>query len=287
MQTDTLSGPAEISYSHYAATAMARRFIRMIENATGRPRLLRMASGYADDVESGQDFWAVMQHRYRLEFSLSDQTLANIPADGPLICIANHPYGILDGLAMGRLMSMRRPDFKIVAHTVFRRAHDLTDHILPISFDGTAEAQRQNLRTRNEAVAYLKDGGAVAIFPGGTVSTPRRPFGPPIDPQWKTFTARMVSRSEASVVPVFFEGANSRLFQVASHVSQTIRVALLIREFGRRVGTPLGIHIGTPLERGPLDALAPNPAALMDHLRAAVYGLSPEPLDDLGYGWAG
>lgn len=287
MPRDAISSPSEISYANTAPTALTRRIIRSLENATGRPKLLRMASGYAEDVGDGRDFWAVMQERYGLTFDLDETDLDRIPQTGPVVCIANHPYGILDGLAMGRLMSMRRPDFKIVAHTVFSRAQDVSDHILPISFDGTLEAQRANLETRRKAVEYLKAGGAVAIFPGGTVSTASKPFGKAIDPEWKTFTARLIARSNAAVVPIFFEGSNSRLFQIFSHVSQTLRTGLFIREFGRRVGTPVDVRVGHPVDPDQIDLLKADPAGMMNFLRAVVYALSPVPYDDLDYGWTG
>ncbi len=282
-----ISTPAEISYAHSATNAVSRGLIRSIENVTGRPRLIRMALNYERDVKGGRDFWEVMQERYSISFAMPDNALENLPASGPAVCIANHPFGILDGLAMGRLISMRRKDFKIIANSVFQKAEELNEHILPISFDNTREARALNIETRREALRFLAEGGAIAIFPGGCVSTAAKPFGAPIDPKWKTFTAKMISKSDAAVVPMFFEGTNSRFFQVISHISQTLRLAFLIKEFGNRVGKPLGIHIGAPIDRTEISALQRDPIALMDYLRASVYALSPQPFSDLGYGWNG
>jgi putative hemolysin len=134
-------------------------------------------------------------------------------------------------------------------------------------------------------LAYLGAGGAIGIFPGGTVSTAPRPFGPPIDPQWRAFTARMVARSGAVVVPVFFDGRNSRLFQLASHFHATLRVALLIKEFRARVGTSVRIAVGEPIGRADLAAFASDPKRMMDFLRERTYALSPKPLKSLGYGF--
>ncbi|MEM8624940.1 MAG: 1-acyl-sn-glycerol-3-phosphate acyltransferase, partial [Pseudomonadota bacterium] len=193
--------PRDISYSFSARSRAAKAVIRSIENLTGRPRLLRMADGYEREVEAGRDFWEVMRERYRITMDLRGRGLAGIPTEGPLILVANHPYGILDGLALGRILSEVRGDFKIVAHVVFRRAKDLEKVILPIDFGETKEAQRVNIETRRASLDYLADGGAIGIFPGGTVSTASKPFGRPADPVWKTFTARMIVKSEATVVP--------------------------------------------------------------------------------------
>jgi hypothetical protein len=195
------------------------------------------------------------------------------------VVVANHPYGILDGLMMGRILSERRGgDFRVMAHRVFCRSADLERVILPINFDETKEAARQNIETRAEALRYLGGGGAIGIFPGGTVSTAARPFDRPMDPGWRTFTAKMIARTEATVVPVFFDGHNSRLFQLASHVHYTLRLGMLIREFRTRVGTPVRVVVGAPVPRAELDARRGDPKALMDFLRRSTYDLSPKPL---------
>ncbi|MEM1353234.1 MAG: acyltransferase, partial [Pseudomonadota bacterium] len=115
----------EISYSHSAETKGGRALIRAMENATGRLRLIKRAKGYEDEVAAGRDFWQVMVERYGLSIKVVGGSLDNIPADGPLIVVANHPYGILDGLIMGNILSGIRGDFRILANSVFRKAKDL------------------------------------------------------------------------------------------------------------------------------------------------------------------
>jgi putative hemolysin len=236
-------------------------------------------------VAQGRDFWEVILARYNLSLKVVAGSLEDIPPQGPLILVANHPYGILDGLMMGHILSARRGDFRIVAHRVFRRSEDLNRAILPIAFDETPEAVALNIETRRQALGYLAQGGAVGIFPGGTVSTAPRPFGRPMDPQWRSFTAKMVQKSDAAVVPIWFEGQNSRPFQLASHLHQTLRLALLIREFRARVGTPVKIAVGRPIPRARLAARAGDPRGLMDLLRAETYALAPDPLPSLDYGY--
>jgi putative hemolysin len=172
----------DISYASSARSRGGRVLIRALENATGRLSLIRRAAGYEADVARGRSFWQVIPERYGLELQVIGGALANIPATGPLVMIANHPYGILDGLMMGHLLDRVRGDFRILANSVFRRASELNRVILPISFDDTAEAVRLNLQTRNQALTYLKDGGAIGVFPGGTVSTAARPFRAPWTP---------------------------------------------------------------------------------------------------------
>ena len=274
----------EISYRHSAKSKGGRRVIQSMENLTGRPRLIRMAKDYEKEVEAGKDFWQVIIDRYGIGLNVLNGELDKIPKEGPLIIIANHPFGILDGLVLGHILMKTRGDFRILAHKVFRKAEDLDRVILPVNFDVTREAAKQNLETRKEALRYLKDGGSIGIFPGGTVSTAAKPFSRPMDPSWRTFTAKMIQRSDATVIPIYFEGSNSRLFQLASHLHYTLRMALLIREFRRRIKKDVPIVVGEPISKEDM-AQFDNPRDLMTYLRERTYGLSPTPIDNLEPGF--
>jgi putative hemolysin len=256
-----------------------------MENATGRISLIRRAAGYEQEVAQGRDFWQVMVERYGLSLDIVRGSLDLIPRDGPLIVIANHPYGILDGLMLGHILSHTRGDFRILAHHVFRKAPDLAQAILPISFDETKEAVQRNLETRKAALDYLGQGGAIGIFPGGTVSTAATPFSRPMDPGWRSFTARMVAKSGATVVPIYFDGHTSRMFQIASHLHYTLRMGLLIKEFAKRVDTPVRVAVGQPIPASQIAARASDGKAMMDFLRKATYELSPTPFGSYDYGF--
>lgn len=275
----------DISYASSAATRSGRVLIRLMENATGRLGVIRRAKGYDAEVAAGRDFWAVMAERYGLSLEVIRGSLANIPAQGPLIVVANHPYGILDGLMLGHILSLARGDFRILAHRVFKKAEDIDRVILPISFEETKEAVALNLETRKEALRYLADGGCIGIFPGGTVSTSAKPLGQPLDPGWRAFTAKMVAKSGATVVPIYFDGANSRLFQLASHLHATLRMGLLIREFRRNLGAPVRVAIGAPIGPERLAEFRGDAKKLMDFLRAETYSLSSKPLVQAGLGF--
>ena len=275
----------EISYAHSARSKPGRAFIRLIENSTGRLGLIKRASGYEQDMAAGGCFFDVMVQRYGLSLDVVGGSLDSIPATGPVIFLANHPYGILDGLMLGHIMSRTRGDFKIMAHSVFNRAPDLNRHLLPISFDADKAALALNLHTRKTALDYLGQGGAIGVFPGGTVSTGARPFSKPMDPGWRSFTARMIGKSQATVVPIYFDGHTSRLFQIASHLHSSLRLGLLIKEFRKRVDTPVRVVIGEPIGRNVLNPLAKDAKAMMDFLRKATYELSPDRAKtfDLGF----
>ena len=285
MSLNTREIAREISYAHSVKTRSGRTVVRLLENTTGRLRLIKRAKGYEDEVALGRDFWQVMVDRFGLSLDIVGGALSNIPSKGPVILIANHPYGILDGLMMGHILSQARGDFRILANSVFRKAEDLNRIVLPISFDETREGVQTNIATRKTAFDYLGQGGAIGVFPGCTVSTAERPFGRPMDPMWRSFTARMIAKSNATVLPIYFDGHTSRLFQMASHLHSTLRLGLLIKEFKKRVDTPVRVVIGEPIERDVLGPIAKDSKQMMDFLRKATYELNPNPIKsfDLGY----
>lgn len=276
----------EISYASSAKGRAGKAVIRTMENASGRLGLIRRAKGYDEDIAEGADFWDAITDRYGLKLDVVGGALGNIPKDGPLILVANHPYGILDGLMMGRILSACRDgDFRVLANRVFGRAPDLENVVLPISFDETKAAAKQNMQTRKDALGYLAQGGAIGIFPGGTVSTSARPFGKPLDPKWRTFTAKMIAKSNATVVPIYFEGHNSRLFQIASHLHVTLRMGLLIREFRTKINSPVRVVIGDPIPAHEIESRQKDPNGMMDFLRQATYALSKDPVDPTRLGF--
>ncbi len=267
----------DISYSSSARGPAGRIIIRSIENMTGRIGLIKRAKDYDKEVEKGRNFWDVIIERYNLKVNVTHGDLKNIPKKGPVVLVSNHPFGILDGLIMGYVLSHARKEFKIIANRVFRKARDLDDVILPISFEENREGNIQNLNTRNEAIKYLKKGGIVGIFPGGTVATSAKLFGKAADPHWKRFTSKLILKSKATVVPVFFKGSNSRLFQIASHLNYNLRMALLIREFGRKVDNRVDIAVGIGLESAIFERYSHDLDGMMDFLRRKTYSLSNDP----------
>ncbi|UWR23747.1 lysophospholipid acyltransferase family protein [Sulfitobacter sp. S190] len=275
----------DLSYASAAETRGGRVVIRALENATGRLHLMRRARGVEHEITPGCTVFDALVDRYGLSLNIVGGAIDYIGKSGPVIVIANHPYGILDGMMMGHLLGQRRPDFRIMANAVFAGSPDIQDMLLPIDFNDTKQALAGNLETRRAALAHLDQGGCIGVFPGGTVSTGARPFARPMDPAWRNFTARLIAKSDAVVVPVYFDGKTSKLFQLVSHLHATLRHGLLLKEFRARVDSPVNVAIGRPLGRDVLDPLAKDGKAMMDFLRKATYELAPEPLDsfDAGY----
>lgn len=265
----------QFSYADAADPLVQRLAIRLIETVVGQPRLKRLYQDMLAHPVAGESFFQALVRNLRLDIRCDRTQLAKIPRSGPLVIVANHPFGALDGIVLSRLVEDIRSDFLALTNAVLLRAPELRTHTLPVDFSRTPEAARTNLQTRAGAHDHLAAGGALIVFPSGTVATAPDRLGlrPAIEVPWQPFTAQLIQRSKADVVPVFFPGQNSWLFQVASHVSPTLRMALLFREVKNRIGTVLPVFIGDPI---PFSALAriTDRQALADHLREVTYALA-------------
>jgi putative hemolysin len=261
------------SYASPDDPALRRVTIRTIERLTGQPRLKRIYLDNQRCPRAGESLFEAAIRHLRLEVDYDPTRLQAIPAAGPVVVVANHPFGVLDGLVIGYLIAKVRPDFKILTHSALYRAPELQRHLLPVDFGATRSATETTLRSRAAALAWLRAGGVLVVFPAGAVSTVGAPFAKrAVDAEWKPFTARAIIETRASVLPVFFAGQNSRLFQIASHLSQTLREALLFHEMRNKVGGRVRVRIGEPLDYLELAHLTDR-RRLMLHLRGLTYGL--------------
>lgn len=198
---------------------------------------------------TGRDFADAAMESFGFSFRVSDEDLARIPETGPVVAVANHPFGGLEGLILADLLASRRPDVKIMANFLLRRIPELAEFFIFVDPFGAGDAAKKNIRPLKESLAHLRQGGILGVFPAGEVShlqiKNRRPVVS--DPAWSATVARMVLRTGATVVPMFFEGTNSRLFQLLGLVHPRLRTALLPREFLNKDGRPIEVRIGTPI----------------------------------------
>ena len=210
-----------------------------------------------------------------IEIEYASNSLANIPTKDPLVFIANHPFGLLDGMVLAKLAATARPNWGILVNSAMDKFDDFAEQMLPISFEETREANRLNIKTKKRALKILSEDGAIVIFPAGGVMTAEGFFGPVTGLEWKLFTAKMIQQSDATVVPAYFHGRNSWKFQIASQISYTVRAALFIHELVNKSRRPQKVSIGKPIF--PEDyAHLKKKQAVTDFLRQSVYDLGPD-----------
>ncbi|HCD20840.1 MAG TPA: acyltransferase, partial [Alphaproteobacteria bacterium] len=160
-----------------------------------------------------------------------------------------------------------------LAHSTFQKVPELEPYVLPVDFDGASAALRSNIATKKAALNYVREGGAIVIFPAGRVSTARTPFGNATDAEWKLFCGSLIQRSGARVVPVYFAGQNSWLFHLASRLGEAMREALLVHEIVRRMNTEVHAVVGNIIESAQLAAFD-DKREMLNFLRDQVYALA-------------
>ncbi len=261
------------SYADPSDPALKRLFIRIIERVTGQPYLKYLYDDNRAHPVPGEDFWDAAVRKLELKLKYNEDALAQWPRTGPLVVVANHPFGVLDGLLICHLVAKVRKDFRVLTNAVLLRAEEVREFLLPVDFAETEEALKTNLKTRAEAKSHLMNGGCLVVFPAGGVSTtPTIWHKRAIDAEWKNLTARLIAQAKAPVAPVYFAGQNSRLFQLASHISSTLRLSLIFKEVHNRIGGEVQIRLG---ELIPYDRLAGinDRQSVMDKLKEITYSL--------------
>ena len=263
-----------ISYFDPAMSATRRALVRAIERATGQRKLKKVYTSFRAEGGTPDSFWAEMLRRSAIQPDFDRTALARIPREGPLMVVANHPYGLIDGFALCWLIHQVRPDFKLLINAVLSQAPETAAHLLPLDFAGTREAQLTNIRSRAAARAQLEQGGCLVVFPAGAISTAPDRWGrrPAMDGPWQPITGQLVQRSRCPVLPVWFAGQNSRLFQVVSHYSATLRLALIAGEIRRRFGTRLPMRVGELIPHADLTGITDR-TALASELCRRTYAL--------------
>lgn len=198
--------------------------------------------------------------------------LARIPPRGPVVVVANHPFGLLEGPLLGEFLLRVRPDVRFLANSLLGAIPELAGHVIPVNPFGGKQAAIENLKALRRCLEWLHAGGLLVVFPAGAVSSlqPRR-FRVE-DPAWKPAAARLILRTGAAAVPLFLHGANSAGFQSAGLVHPRLRTALLPREFVNKQGRTVRIAVGAPIPAAALAAL-PGEPEVTECLRRRVHAL--------------
>lgn len=248
--------------------------IRTIEWVTGKLPLLRHIRRFEKmGAPNGQPFFTQALDVMGIEVKTPQEQIDKIPATGPVVVVANHPHGLVDGLVMAELIGKVRTDYKILTRSLLTGIQEIDPFMLPVPFPHEEDSHRKSILMRNEAMAHLKAGGVIILFPAGAVATSDTWFGPVKEKPWNPFTAKMVLKSSAQVVPIYFPGRNTRLYQIADKVSATIRQALLLHEIVHARNKSQSPVIGDPLSPDEFGEWKSKPGGFMEWLRSHTLAL--------------
>ena len=209
----------------------------------------------------------------RVELRVSAEDKARIPSSGPAVVVANHPYGVLDGAVLAVLLTRVRTDVKVLTNSLLGDVPELQRHCIfvdPFQTNRSAETNRKALR---EALQWLRAGGILGIFPAGEVSHWQMPSAQVADPEWNQAAARLIRRTQATALPVYFCGHNSVGFQMLGMVHPGLRTAFLLHEFLQQQGRSVDVRVGSPVPAEAIGAVGDDREAT-EYLRSRTYLLA-------------
>lgn len=268
----------KLSYANTFPNPWKAATIRTLEWLTGKATLLRMVRRFERlGPAEGQAFWAQALRIMGITLETPAEQIQRIPKSGPVILVANHPHGLVDGMVLAELVGRVRTDYRILTRSLLTGVKEIEHFMIPVPFPHEADAREQSLGMRREAMQVLAGGGVIVLFPSGVVATSSTLFGPAIEAEWTPFTARMIRRSGATVVPVYFAGQNSRAYQMANRISPTLRQGLLIYEVVHACGHPQAPIVGMPVPPAELDRWDGRNREMMAWLREQTLALGRNP----------
>jgi putative hemolysin len=251
--------------------------IRVIEWMTGKLTLLRRIRRFeAMGPAQGLEFWQRALDVMEIPVLTPPDQVALIPKTGPVVVVANHPSGLVDGLVMARLVMQVRSDFKILTRSLLTGIPEIAYHMVPVPFPHEEDSLEKGLEMRRISMEHLANGGVLILFPAGKVATSTGWWGPAIEAEWNVFTAKMLKLSKATVLPIFFPGQNTRIYHIADKISPTFRQGLLLHEVAHALGKPQSPVIGQPISAEEQKAWLSNPRGFVAWLRERTLALDPK-----------
>ncbi|MCV6584187.1 MAG: lysophospholipid acyltransferase family protein [Marinibacterium sp.] len=265
-----------LSYASSFDDRWSQTFIRAMEMVSGKLTILRLIRKFEERAApKGQAFWRACLDVMGIELQTPAEQLARIPKEGPVLVVANHPHGMVDGMIFADLIGRVRPDYRILTRSILTDLDEVAgEFMIPVPFPNDPDAQRKGVAMRAAAMDFLKQDGVVALFPSGVVAHSESWFGPAIESEWNVFTAKMIRRSGATVVPMYFPGRNSRIYQIANQISPMLRQGLLLHEIVHALNKPQKPVVGEPLDRDFVDSWANDPRGFMTWLRNHTLSLA-------------
>lgn len=268
-----------LTYANSFPNPFVRYTIKAIEWMTGKITIIRRLHEFEKiEEKEGQAFWPAAMKVMGIDLQTPQSQLDRIPLGGPVIFVANHPHGLVDGMILADLIGRRREDFRILTRALLTGIDEAAaGYMISVPFPHEPDSQQKMLDMRAAAMDFLKEGGVISLFPSGAVAAAETMWSDPIEGEWNVFTAKMIRKSGATIVPCYFTGQNSRMYQIANQISPVIRQGLLIHEVTKSFDKPQAPIIGNPITPEEWEGRIEKPREFMAWLRARTLSLRDDP----------
>lgn len=244
----------------------------VVEKLTDLHKLELMYDYVKDKYDPNLPFCDQALNTLNINYSLSESDLARIPKEGPLVVVANHPFGGIEGIIMGSLLQSIRPDVKIMANYLLGRIPELRDLFILVDPFEKSESKYKNLKPLKESLQWLKQEHLLGIFPAGEVSHLQLSKRAIMDKEWSPTIGRIIRNTKSPVLPIFFKGTNSKLFQILGLIHPTLRTLLLAHEMVKKMGTKIDVKIGQIIPYKKLSEYETD-KELVSYLKLRTYNL--------------
>ena len=258
---------------------LSQQFIKLIELLTGKIKLKKLYDQYLLENNPPEQFWNDAIRKLKLDLKTTYKDGGYIPKKGRLIIVANHAFGVADGVSLCSIVSNVRQDYKIITHKVLRQADAVKEKIIPIDFSLNRQAMLANIEARKQAEQVLLNNGVIVIFPSGQIATKENlKFTTKAhDGEWKQFVSKLIVKTKSPVLPSYFEGQNSQFYHIANKMGQTFRYSLLMFELTRKIGDTINLHFGKIIPYADLEK-ADSLIEITKLIRRKTYSLDPNPV---------
>ena len=243
----------------------------LIEHTLCFPQLNRIYA-QTQGVDENLSFTNRVLSVMNVQWDVGNHEESPFPQEGPLVIVANHPFGGIEGLLMISMLERFRPDGKIMANYILAMMPEIRDRFFFVDPFGGADAKRANLRSMKASLKWLEDGHALVVFPAGEVSSIDLKTGKVRDPAWSPTIARLVRRSKATVLPIFFTGGNGAFFNMAGLIHPRLRTVLLPKQFVNKRNHHIHAEVGQPIPWRDMEKYASD-EELIQYLRLRTYVL--------------
>ncbi|MEO1436017.1 MAG: lysophospholipid acyltransferase family protein [Bacteroidota bacterium] len=265
-----------LSYASPLDPWFKRNMIRFIETISGRNTILRIYRSLLNEGVTPWDVWGRALEKLDIKMDYDEAQLAKTPKEGPVIFVANHPFGVIDGAILLHLATRVRKDYFLLINEVLSHEPFLTDHLLPIDFRNAPDAKATNEKTKVMTTERLRNGEVLLIFPSGGVATRTSFFSKEVTEfRWNKFIGDRIHETQCSIMPLYFHGENSWLFHFVSKLSMNLRLGLLLREIFNKRGKTFRIEIGDPIHYDEMKQYGES-IPLINYLRERTMALGPK-----------
>jgi len=195
-----------------------------------------------EDLKKSSNFWKKTLDILNIDYYA--EHITNIPKTGSAIVVANHPFGLLDGLIICSIICDIRKDYKILINEEVSQIDQIREYLLPIKFSTVTEDIKKNIITKKKAIEHLNSNGILITFPSGEVATSSLIFNEANEREWKPLIGSIINKTKADIVPVRFFGKNSLFFHTIGFINNNLRRVLFIRELFNKKNKKFNLSIG-------------------------------------------